>query len=138
MSNTDILFQPFKLKSLELPNRIVMAPMTRTKAENGIPGAINAEYYRKRAEGGVGLILSEGTVVNRRHRAMIRAFRSSMAMMPLLAGPMLPRPCMGRVVKWARKSGIPDQPAPLPNGNQKPRSKARPAFLARMSRAATP
>ncbi len=65
MSNTDILFKPFKLKSLELPNRIVMAPMTRTKAENGIPGAANAEYYRKRAEGGVGLILSEGTVVNR-------------------------------------------------------------------------
>ena len=65
MSNTDILFQPFALKSLTLPNRIVMAPMTRTKAENGIPGAINAEYYRKRAEGGVGLILSEGTVVDR-------------------------------------------------------------------------
>ncbi|PKR58434.1 NADH:flavin oxidoreductase [Thalassospira lohafexi] len=65
MSNTDILFQPFALKSLTLPNRIVMAPMTRTKAENGVPGAINAQYYRKRAEGGVGLILSEGTVVDR-------------------------------------------------------------------------
>ncbi len=65
MTNTDILFQPFKLKTLELPNRIVMAPMTRSMAENGIPGAINAEYYRKRAEGGVGLILSEGTVVDR-------------------------------------------------------------------------
>ncbi|KJE34359.1 1,2-oxophytodienoate reductase [Thalassospira sp. HJ] len=65
MTKTDILFQPFKLKTLELPNRIVMAPMTRSKAENGIPGPINAEYYRKRAEGGVGLILSEGTVVER-------------------------------------------------------------------------
>lgn len=65
MSNTDILFQPFALKSLKLPNRIVMAPMTRTQAKNGIPGAINAEYYRKRAEGGVGLILSEGTVIDR-------------------------------------------------------------------------
>tara|TARA_B100000674_G_scaffold444710_1_gene410500 strand:+ start:677 stop:1789 length:1113 start_codon:yes stop_codon:yes gene_type:complete len=65
MTKTDILFQPFKLKTLELPNRIVMAPMTRNKAENGIPGPINAEYYRKRAEGGAGLILSEGTVVDR-------------------------------------------------------------------------
>jgi 2,4-dienoyl-CoA reductase-like NADH-dependent reductase (Old Yellow Enzyme family) len=65
MTNTDILFQPFKLKTLELPNRIVMAPMTRTQAENGIPGPVNADYYRKRAEGGVGLILSEGTVVDR-------------------------------------------------------------------------
>lgn len=65
MSDTSILFQPFKLRSLELPNRIVMAPMTRTKAPEGIPGEANAEYYRKRAEGGVGLILSEGTVINR-------------------------------------------------------------------------
>lgn len=65
MSNTDILFQPFKLKTLELPNRIVMAPMTRSKAPDGIPGASNAQYYRRRAEGGVGLILSEGTVINR-------------------------------------------------------------------------
>ena len=65
MSKTDILFQPFTLKTLELPNRIVMAPMTRSKAPDGIPGAANAQYYRKRAEGGVGLILSEGTVINR-------------------------------------------------------------------------
>ena len=61
----DILFRPFALKSLKLDNRIVMAPMTRTKAPGGIPGAANAAYYRRRAEGGVGLILSEGTVVGR-------------------------------------------------------------------------
>jgi 2,4-dienoyl-CoA reductase-like NADH-dependent reductase (Old Yellow Enzyme family) len=61
----DILFTPFTLKGLTLPNRIVMAPMTRGMAEGGIPGAANAEYYRRRAEGGVGLILTEGTVVNR-------------------------------------------------------------------------
>lgn len=65
MSKTDILFQPFSLKTLNLPNRIVMAPMTRAKAPNGIPGQPNADYYRKRAEGGVGLILSEGTVIDR-------------------------------------------------------------------------
>jgi 2,4-dienoyl-CoA reductase-like NADH-dependent reductase (Old Yellow Enzyme family) len=65
MPLTDILFEPFRLKSLDLPNRIVMAPMTRTFAPEGIPGAANAAYYRRRAEGGVGLILSEGTVVNR-------------------------------------------------------------------------
>ena len=61
----DALFRPFSLKSLNLDNRIVMAPMTRTKAPGGIPGAANAAYYRRRAEGGVGLILSEGTVVGR-------------------------------------------------------------------------
>ncbi|MFN4130582.1 MAG: NADH:flavin oxidoreductase [Paracoccaceae bacterium] len=61
----DTLFRPFTLKGLTLPNRIVMAPMTRGMAPEGIPGAANADYYRKRAEGGVGLILTEGTVVNR-------------------------------------------------------------------------
>ncbi|MBO9602482.1 MAG: NADH:flavin oxidoreductase [Novosphingobium sp.] len=61
----DVLFRPFAHKSLKLDNRIVMAPMTRTKAPAGIPGAANAAYYRRRAEGGVGLILSEGTVVGR-------------------------------------------------------------------------
>jgi len=64
MSN-EILFTPCTLKALTVPNRIVMAPMTRAMAENGIPGAANAEYYRRRAEGGVGLILTEGTVVDR-------------------------------------------------------------------------
>src|SRR3569833_9474 len=62
---TDVLFRPFTIKSRSVPNRIVMAPMTRTKAPGGIPGAANAAYYRRRAEGGVGLIQSEGTVVNR-------------------------------------------------------------------------
>lgn len=61
----DILFRPFTLKTLTLPNRIVMAPMTRSMAEGGIPGSVNAEYYRRRAEGGVGLILTEGTVIDR-------------------------------------------------------------------------
>ncbi|KHT26217.1 NADH:flavin oxidoreductase [Pectobacterium carotovorum] len=61
----DVLFSPFTLKGLTLPNRIVMAPMTRSMAEEGIPGPANAEYYRRRAEGGVGLILTEGTVVDR-------------------------------------------------------------------------
>ena len=61
----DALFQPFSLKGLSLPNRIVMAPMTRSFSPEGVPGADVAEYYRKRAAGGVGLILSEGTVVER-------------------------------------------------------------------------
>ncbi|WP_322101879.1 NADH:flavin oxidoreductase [Paraburkholderia sp. J41] len=61
----DTLFRPFRIHSLELPNRIVMAPMTRTFAPEGIPGVRNADYYRRRAEGGVGLILSEGTVIDR-------------------------------------------------------------------------
>jgi 2,4-dienoyl-CoA reductase-like NADH-dependent reductase (Old Yellow Enzyme family) len=63
---TTSLFQPFTAKGLELPNRIVMAPMTRSFSPGGIPGPDVAAYYRRRAEGGVGLIVTEGTGVNRR------------------------------------------------------------------------
>lgn len=63
--DVDVLFEPLRLKGLDLKNRIVMAPMTRGMAPEGIPGAANAEYYAKRAAAEVGLILSEGTVVDR-------------------------------------------------------------------------
>lgn len=63
--STTSLFAPFRLKSLELRNRIVMAPMTRSFSPNGVPTDDVAAYYRKRAEGEVGLILSEGTVIDR-------------------------------------------------------------------------
>jgi 2,4-dienoyl-CoA reductase-like NADH-dependent reductase (Old Yellow Enzyme family) len=65
MTATDVLFRPFRIGSMELANRIVMAPMTRSMAVDGIPGAAHAAYYRRRAEGGVGLILSEGTLIDR-------------------------------------------------------------------------
>ncbi|HBD89729.1 MAG: 12-oxophytodienoate reductase [Rhodobacteraceae bacterium GWE1_64_9] len=64
-TKTDALFRPFALKGLELKNRIVMAPMTRGMAPEGVPGPKQADYYSRRAEGGVGLILSEGTVIDR-------------------------------------------------------------------------
>ena len=57
------LFDPVTLGSLELRNRVVMAPMTRAFAPGGAPGPNVAEYYRRRAEGGVGLIITEGTWV---------------------------------------------------------------------------
>ena len=58
------LFRPLTIKTLNLPNRIVMAPMTRSKSPGGIPGENVAAYYRRRAEGGVGLIVTEGTYIN--------------------------------------------------------------------------
>ena len=63
--DVDVLFRPFKIRSLELANRIVMSPMTRTFSPGGVPGDDVAAHYRRRAEGGVGLILSEGTVIDR-------------------------------------------------------------------------
>ena len=57
------LFDPLKLGDLELPNRIVMAPLTRSRAVGGsrVPNALMAEYYVQRAS--AGLILSEATAV---------------------------------------------------------------------------
>jgi 2,4-dienoyl-CoA reductase-like NADH-dependent reductase (Old Yellow Enzyme family) len=60
-----VLFEPFTVRNLTLPNRIAMAPMTRNFAPDGTPGADVVEYYRKRAAGQVGLIITEGTVVDR-------------------------------------------------------------------------
>ncbi|WP_114814502.1 alkene reductase [Paraburkholderia kururiensis] len=62
-ANVDPLFQPLQLGELTLPNRIVMPPMTRSRASQ--PGdeanPLMAEYYAQRA--GAGLIVSEGTYI---------------------------------------------------------------------------
>ena len=60
----DPLFTPAQLGELSLTNRFVMAPMTRWKAPGQVPGADVAAYYRRRAEHGVGLIVTEGTTVD--------------------------------------------------------------------------
>lgn len=59
----DILFTPFNLPNLQLKNRIVMAPMTRQFSPGGIPDKNVENYYRRRAEGDVGLIITEGTTI---------------------------------------------------------------------------
>jgi len=60
----EALFTPFHLGALSLSTRIVMAPMTRAFSPGGVPNAHVAGYYRRRAENGVGLIVTEGTTVN--------------------------------------------------------------------------
>jgi 2,4-dienoyl-CoA reductase-like NADH-dependent reductase (Old Yellow Enzyme family) len=83
LTDVTTLFEPFRIKSLSLKNRIVMAPMTRSSAPNGVPGEPNAAYYRRRAENDVGLILSEGTVINRpasRNEAGIPFFHGEAAL----------------------------------------------------------
>ncbi len=57
------LFDPLTLGDLVLPNRLVMAPLTRLRAgESRIPNAMMAEYYRQRSS--AGLIISEGVPVS--------------------------------------------------------------------------
>ncbi|KRG69712.1 N-ethylmaleimide reductase [Stenotrophomonas terrae] len=58
-----MLFTPYRLGKLELPNRIVMPPMTRSRAASGnVPNALMAEYYAQRAS--AGLIVTEGTQIS--------------------------------------------------------------------------
>lgn len=47
-----------------LASRLVMAPMTRSFSPEGVPGENVVQYYRKRAENGIGLIITEGTAIN--------------------------------------------------------------------------
>jgi 2,4-dienoyl-CoA reductase-like NADH-dependent reductase (Old Yellow Enzyme family) len=65
-TDTSVLFEPVRIGRLDLKNRILMAPMTRYFSPNGIPGSEVAEYYRRRAEADVGLIVSEGVAIDRR------------------------------------------------------------------------
>ncbi|MHB1686539.1 MAG: alkene reductase [Ignavibacteriaceae bacterium] len=55
----NLLFSEYKLGSITLKSRIVMAPMTRSRAINNIPNDIMAEYYKLRAD--TGLLITEGT-----------------------------------------------------------------------------
>lgn len=66
------LFQPLALGGLTLPNRLVLAPMTRSRAsaEGNVPSALAPEYYRQRASGG--LLVTEGSQVSEEGVGYIR------------------------------------------------------------------
>jgi 2,4-dienoyl-CoA reductase-like NADH-dependent reductase (Old Yellow Enzyme family) len=60
MSTSSSLWQPFKIGRVELPHRLAMAPLTRSRANaDGTPGPLAATYYGQRAS--LGLVITEGT-----------------------------------------------------------------------------
>lgn len=63
--NDKMIFEPYKLNDLELHNKVVMAPMTRSRSDNpgNVATALTAEYYSQRAT--AGLIISEGTFISK-------------------------------------------------------------------------
>ena len=65
MSDYAPLFEPFTLKGVTFSTRIAMAPMTRSFSPNGIPGDDVADYYARPAAADVGLLITEGTTINR-------------------------------------------------------------------------
>jgi 2,4-dienoyl-CoA reductase-like NADH-dependent reductase (Old Yellow Enzyme family) len=63
-SDISALFTPFAIKKVVLPNRFVMPGMQRGWNDAGAPRSMLADYYRRRVEGGVGLIISESVAVD--------------------------------------------------------------------------
>jgi len=128
MTSIDILFQPISIKALDLPNRIVMAPMTRGQAPGGVPGEAQAAYYRRRAAGGVGLILSEGTVVDRpasrnapgipffHGEAALAGWKHVVDMVHAAGGRMGPQIWHTGSVKSFSSDWVPDAPVESPSG----------------------
>ncbi|GAB4052276.1 NADH:flavin oxidoreductase [Catellatospora paridis] len=64
LRTSQIFQRPMTIGSLTVENRIVMAPMTREFSPGGVPGTDVARYYARRAAGGVGLIITEGTYID--------------------------------------------------------------------------
>ena len=62
------LFTPITFRNIELKNRIVMSPMCMYSAENGLANDFHFVHYGSRAQGGVGLIITEATAVEPRGR----------------------------------------------------------------------
>lgn len=72
MSATSALFTPLKAGSVTLRNRIGMSALTRNRASaTGTPTDLNVEYYRQRAAGNAGLIVSEGVLIGPQGRVSI-------------------------------------------------------------------
>lgn len=61
MVSVDALFQPLRIGTTTLRNRLAMAPMTRCFAQDEVHDPRAVEYYGRRARGGIGLIISEGS-----------------------------------------------------------------------------
>lgn len=126
------LFSGFTCNSLELDNRIVMAPMTRQFSPNGIPTSDVAAYYKRRAQGGTGLIITEGTTVNDAVATMdanIPQFHGSEALagwkkvveeVHTAGGKIMPQLWHVGMARVAEKAPFPELPSAGPSGLFKP------------------
>ncbi len=96
------LFTPLRLGSLSLPNRVIMAPLTRARTPDSVPGKLQQAYYGQRA--GAGLIISEATNISPTARGYVYTPGIwTDARKP--AGSRSSRPCMPRAGALPCNSG---------------------------------
>lgn len=143
MVSTEVLFEPFRLKGLTLPNRIVMAPMTRSSSPEQIPGADVAAYYRRRAEGGVGLILTEGTSPEHRSASndanvpgffggdSLAGWTNVLKEVKAAGGHIMPQLWHQGVVRHPGTGPYPEAPSMSPSGLARPGKKVAEPMTAR-------
>jgi 2,4-dienoyl-CoA reductase-like NADH-dependent reductase (Old Yellow Enzyme family) len=135
MASIDTLFRPFDLKGLTLPNRVVMAPMTRSFSPGGVATEDVAAYYRRRAENQVGLIISEGTGVARpaslndpdiprfHGEAELNAWKTVIDQVHAVGGLMAPQLWHVGAVRSRSKDWTPPGPYDSPSGLSSPGKK---------------
>lgn len=137
MTNLDPLFAPFSGGGLDLANRIVMAPMTRWHSPDQVPGPDVAAYYRRRAAGGAGLIVTEGTTIDHPvasyslrvpafHGAALEGWRRVVAEVHEAGGKIVPQIWhVGAMRSPGQDIPNPGQPAWSPSGLHRPDKPAR-------------
>jgi 2,4-dienoyl-CoA reductase-like NADH-dependent reductase (Old Yellow Enzyme family) len=126
--NVDALFNPFSFKGLSLANRIVMAPMTREFSPGGVPTAEVADYYRRRAQGGTGLIITEGTTINDPVATMgeripqihgeqaLAGWESTVKAVQSVGGKIMPQLWHTGMARSPKKAPYPELPSVGPSG----------------------
>jgi len=102
----DLLFQPLNIKSLHLPNRIVIGAHDALLFARWHPTSDVAAYYRRRAEGGVGLLISEGTTIARPFAAYDPHIPRFHGARRLPAGRRSSMTCTRRGEGWRPSSGM--------------------------------
>ena len=133
--SVDALFTPFTINGLTLPNRIVMAPMTRSQSPNGVPTAEVAGYYRRRAENETGLIITEGTTVNDPVSTMdpkvpnfygaeaLKGWKHVVEEVHAVGGKIMPQLWHVGMARNPEKAPFPELPSAGPSGLVKPGTK---------------
>jgi 2,4-dienoyl-CoA reductase-like NADH-dependent reductase (Old Yellow Enzyme family) len=147
------LFRPLTVRGVTLSNRIVMSPMTRGFSPCGVPGADVAAYYRRRAEGETGLIITEGVGIDHpsalgeaglgedgipqlHGRAALAGWRRVVEEVHAAGGVIFPQLWHMGVMREQGTGPCPDAPTMRPSGLWGPQGRMTsvdPDYLARVS-----